>query len=288
MQPLKTKGSERITHHNENLDRYFEQLSKYKVLTAKEEFELITTDPNWREKIVLHNLSFVLSVANKYNPKTPTMFQELIEVGNEGLILASKKFDHTRGFKFISYAVWWIDQKIMEYLSGEHKLIKLPSNVAGLELKIIKLMSVTEDFEMLSNDEILGMLEDLYPKGQGATLDNIQRLRNYGYKPFSLNDYVVNGEGESIEYIETLRAEDNFVDFHSEEVLEEYLKRTLNPVNYNVLISCLGLFGSKEKTYKELSLDLGVTPERVRQLLKKTILLLKRNKKLKDFLCLHL
>jgi RNA polymerase primary sigma factor len=286
MKQINTRGGEKITLRNSNIELYFKEVNKYKILTAHEEYDMILNDTNWREKLVLHNLSFVVSVANNYNPKTPHDLEELIMAGNEGLILASKKFNPDRGFKFISYAVWWISQKILQYLAKDVKMISLPANIAALQLRINQLSNNIEDFQLLSDDIVLSMLQDLYPTTRDIDLDLICKLKHNEFFTSSLNA-PIDVDGESIEFIELLKSEDNFSDdLLVNETLKGYIKNKLKTdKQYNIFIKHLGLFGNEPHSFKELGLQYNCTYESARGNYKNALYRLKRDHKLKEFLC---
>ena len=286
MRAVNTRGSEKITLRNYNIELYFKEVNKYKILTAHEEHDMILNDPDWREKLVLHNLSFVISVANTYNPKTPHELEELIMAGNEGLIIASKKFNSDRGFKFISYAVWWISQKILEYISRDVKMISLPSNIANLQARINQLSNNVEDFQLLGDDIVLEMLQDLYPNTRDFNLDLICKLKHNEFFTSSLNA-TIDVDGDSIEFIELLRSEDNFSeDLFVNETLKSYIKTKLKTdKEYDIFVKHLGLFGNEPHSFKELSLQYDCTYESARGNYKNAIYRLRKDYKLKEFLC---
>ena len=124
------KITQNITNReNQSLEKYFQEVNKVDLITIEEEVELAKRihegDQVALEKLVKANLRFVVSVAKQYQNRNLTL-NDLINEGNLGLIKAAQKFDHTRGFKFISYAVWWIRQSIMQALAEQSRLVRLP------------------------------------------------------------------------------------------------------------------------------------------------------------------
>ena len=127
------------TRESKSVSRYFSDINKIPLLTTDEEYELACLskdgDENAKEKLISHNLRFVISVAKQY--ETPKLkLEDLINEGNFGLIKAANKFDPSRGFKFISYAVWWIRKSILSYITHNSKFIRLPTNKITLNYKL--------------------------------------------------------------------------------------------------------------------------------------------------------
>src|SRR5210317_2303328 len=130
-----------------SLDKYLQEIGKVDLITAEEEVELAQRikagDQIALEKLTKANLRFVVSVAKQYQNQGLTL-PDLINEGNLGLIKAAKKFDETRGFKFISYAVWWIKQSIMQAIADQSRMVRLPLNRVGALTKISKAASMLE------------------------------------------------------------------------------------------------------------------------------------------------
>ena len=144
---------------SQSLDRYLQEIGKVDLITADEEIRLAELiregDQMALEKLTKANLRFVVSVAKQFQNKGLPL-SDLINEGNIGLIKAAKKFDETRGFKFISYAVWWIKQSIMQAIADQSRMVRLPLNRVGALTKISKAASLLEQaFERApSTDEI--------------------------------------------------------------------------------------------------------------------------------------
>ncbi len=149
---------------SQSLDRYLQEIGKVDLITAEQEVELATRirkgDQLALETLTKANLRFVVSVAKQFQNKGLPL-SDLINEGNIGLIKAAKKFDETRGFKFISYAVWWIKQSIMQAIADQSRMVRLPLNRVGALTKISKAASALEqEFERTpSTDEIAKELE---------------------------------------------------------------------------------------------------------------------------------
>jgi RNA polymerase primary sigma factor len=287
MRKIKSKsGIEDITFRTPTIMAYFNEVNKYPTLSAEEEWDLIQNNPNWRDQIVLHNLRFVLSVVKRYVTKTPDDFLNLIQVGNEGLITASRKFDPTRGFKFISFAVWHIQERILNFYSHEFRAIDMPLNLSGLQGRIMKLNTGEMDIDKMDPNDILELLYEQYPN----TNYNLNQVKNV-LRPnnmLSLNQPVNSDEGDT-EFIDTLESLDkDYEDKESlENLLSQYLQARLDAKMYTILVHYMGLFGKKQMTFDELSLNLNLTRERVRQIYHAATRKLKKNVKLKEFLCEH-
>lgn len=141
MKPLRIQSENFTVRDSHAVDVYFSEINKYRVLTPEEEVELCERIQNGDEKakelLVIHNLRFVISVAKRYQ-SLGLKLGDLIAIGNIGMLRAAEKFDYSKGFKFISYAVWWIRQQIMSEIGFKGNGIKLPSNRVTIMYKISK------------------------------------------------------------------------------------------------------------------------------------------------------
>ena len=159
---------------SQSLDKYLQDIGKEELITAEEEVELARKikqgDQRALEKLTRANLRFVVSVAKQYQNKSLTL-NDLINEGNLGLIKAAQKFDHTRGFKFISYAVWWIRQSIMQALAEHSRLVRIPLNKVGSLNKINKAMAELEQkYNRAPTDEELAEILEMDDKELKSTL----------------------------------------------------------------------------------------------------------------------
>src|SRR5213083_2947742 len=169
------KISKQITNReSQSLDKYLQEIGKVDLITADEEVELAQKikdgDQRALEKLTRANLRFVVSVAKQYQNQGLSL-PDLINEGNLGLIKAARRFDETRGFKFISYAVWWIRQSILQALAEQSRIVRLPLNQVGALNKISKSYSKLEqDLEREPTPEELAELLDMDIEEVAATL----------------------------------------------------------------------------------------------------------------------
>lgn len=264
---------------SQSLDHYFSEVSKIKLLTEEEEFNLLERVGNGDKKalndLVKANLRFVVSVAKQFQNQGMSL-EDLISDGNLGLIKAAEKFDNSRGFKFISYAVWWIRQSIMQSISDNGKLIRLPNNQ---NLAINKINRTVQQLEIKlerepTEDEIAEVLQETQIKVKDTMLSNTGKVASLD-SPVSddeesvLGDCVVNKETSSPD--EKLIIE-SFCDD-----LEKILK-TLQPRQRVIVCMYYGILGYQTMTLEEIGDYLDLTRERVRQIKDMTIRILKCNK----------
>src|SRR6188768_1462799 len=157
-----------------SLDKYLQEIGRVELITAEEEVRLARLikqgDPKALEKLTKANLRFVVSVAKQYQNQGLTL-SDLINEGNLGLIKAAQRFDETRGFKFISYAVWWIRQSILQALAEQSRIVRLPLNKVGLTNRISRAFcQLEQEFEREPTPEELAELLDIDPDEVAATL----------------------------------------------------------------------------------------------------------------------
>lgn len=260
---------------NDSVGRYLEEIANHPPLSAEEEIETVRKaqagDEKAREKMILHNLRFVISIAKKYQGRGMPLM-DLINEGNKGLIKSVDRFDVTRGFKFISYAVWWIKQSITSAFDNHARTVRLPGNVYDLSRKI---HNASEDFVLdhgykpthAELSEILGIPEDRVKQIQGkvASYDLYleDELKGSSYsEPNQLKDLLV-AENDDVD--EVLMKED------LRSVIKEALE-TLNDKERIVLTRFYGLDGQQPQTLADIGDELNLTRERVRQIRDKAIL----------------
>ena len=270
-----------------SVDKYLYEISKVDLITADEEVELAKRikegDRKALDKMVKSNLRFVVSVAKQYQNQGLSL-PDLINEGNVGLIKAAQRFDETRGFKFISYAVWWIRQSILQSLAEQARIVRLPLNKIGSLNKITKVFSrLEQEFEREpSVFEIANELEI-------APNDVKQALRSIG-KHVSMDAPLKDGEENSL--YDVLKSSDspkpdNILLLES---LQQEINRALSSLTYrerDVVKYYYGLDGNTPHTLEEIGEKFGLTRERVRQIKEKSIKRLRhssRNKILKQFL----
>ena len=270
-----------------SLDKYLQEIGKEDLITVEEEVELAQRirkgDQAALEKLTRANLRFVVSVAKQYQNQGLSL-PDLINEGNLGLIKAAQRFDETRGFKFISYAVWWIRQSILQALAEQSRIVRLPLNKIGSINKINKAYAKLEqEFEREPNsDEIAGLLEI-------SENEVKESMRNSG-RHVSMDAPLVQDEDNNM--YDVLRSDDGPTP--ETELLYESLRKeieravaTLTPREADVVRLYFGLNGEHPLTLEEIGERFDLTRERVRQIKEKAIRRLKhtsRSKILKTYL----
>jgi len=282
------KISKSITNRETaSLDKYLQDIGKEGMITAEEEVELArkikTGDQQALERLVNANLRFVVSVAKQYQNQGLSL-PDLINEGNLGLIKAARRFDETRGFKFISYAVWWIRQSILQALAEQSRIIRLPLNQVGSLNKIKKASSrLEQEFERPpSADEIAEQLD--IPEHKIETALKITTRYISMDAPLKADDDIM--------FLDQYVPDD--VEDTDEPLMRESLGReiqrslaTLNEKERDVLNMYYGIGMSHGYTLEEIGAKFDLTRERVRQIKEKAIRRLKhtaRNRLLKAYL----
>ncbi|MBL7930092.1 MAG: sigma-70 family RNA polymerase sigma factor [Bacteroidia bacterium] len=271
-----------------SLDKYLSEIGKLKLITPEEEASLAQQirqgDQLALEKLASANLRFVVSVAKQYQNQGLTL-GDLINEGNLGLIKAAQRFDETRGFKFISYAVWWIRQSILQALAEQARIVRLPLNKIGYINKINKAFSQLEqDFEREPTNEELAQILEI------STAD-IRDTMNSSLRPVSVDAPMgTNEEGCLLDFIP---CEDE--SSPERQMMSDSLRReieralgTLTPREAEVVKLYFGLdSGHAPLTLEEIGERIDLTRERVRQIKEKAIRRLKhasRSKILRTYL----
>lgn len=273
---------------SQSLEKYLQEIGKVDLLTPEEEVELAKRikqgDQEALEKLTKSNLRFVVSVAKQYQNQGLSL-SDLINEGNLGLIKAAQRFDETRGFKFISYAVWWIRQSILQALAEQSRIVRLPLNKVGSLNKINKAFSQLEqEFEREPSPEELAAILEIETEEVKTTLGVAARHVSVD-APFvegednSLLDVLENPNtprtDAQMEYIESLRRE-----------IERSLA-TLTPRQKDVLKLYFGIGTEHSMSLEDIGDKFGLTRERVRQIKDKAINKLRsasRSKHLKTYL----
>ena len=257
-----------------SLDTYLQEIGREPLITPEEEVELAQKirkgDHKALEKLTKANLRFVVSVAKQYQNQGLSL-PDLINEGNLGLIKAAEKFDETRGFKFISYAVWWIRQSILQALAEQSRIVRLPLNQVGSLNKINKALSKFEqENERLPSSEELSEMIDL-PK------DKIADTLRVSGRHVSVDAPFVEGEDNSLLDIlpneDSPSADKGLVNESLRTEIERVLY-TLAPREREIVKSFFGI-GTQEMTLEEIGERFGLTRERVRQIKEKAIRRLK-------------
>ena len=270
-----------------SLDTYLQEIGRVDLITAEEEVELAQKikagDQRALEKLTKANLRFVVSVSKQYQNQGLTL-PDLINEGNLGLIKAAKRFDETRGFKFISYAVWWIRQSILQALAEQSRIVRLPLNKIGSINKINKAYAVLEQkFERPPTAEEIADLVEL-------SLTEVQQsLKNTG-RHVSMDAPLIEGEDSNLYDVMGSEESPNPDAQLMLESLREEIRRaldTLTPREADVVSSYFGLNAGHAMTLEEIGEKFDLTRERVRQIKEKAIRRLKqtsRSKILKTYL----
>lgn len=269
-----------------SLDKYLQEIGKEELITVEEEVELAQRirkgDQRALEKLTRANLRFVVSVAKQYQNQGLSL-PDLINEGNLGLIKAAEKFDETRGFKFISYAVWWIRQSILQALAEQSRIVRLPLNQVGSLNKINKAFSRFEqEHERRPSPEELAETLDLPAEKVADT------LRVSG-RHISVDAPFVEGEDNSL--LDVLVNDDSPIADRTliNESLSTEVERALSTLTERERDIIKLFFGinTQEMTLEEIGEKFGLTRERVRQIKEKAIRRLRhssRSKLLKTYL----
>jgi RNA polymerase primary sigma factor len=272
-----------------SLDKYLHEISKFKPLEANQEVALIRRirkgEKDALEELIKCNLKFVVSVSKQYQNQGISL-PDLINEGNLGLIKATKRFDETRGFKFISYAVWWIRQSIMQYIADQSRLVRLPLNKIGSISKIKKTYNLLEQKfqEEPTFEEVAEFLnitpelveEDLLSSNYHVSLD----------APFS-------DENENNLYdlfVVTTNSHNPDNQLMKESLCNEIDRslRVLSCRDAEIIKFYFGLSGYQQRSSEEIGEIFEITKEAVRQIKEKSIIKLRNNcirNNLKSYLC---
>jgi len=263
------KITKQITQRSdESVTRYFQEISKYTTISAEEEVELTVRiragDCDALERLVVANLRFVISVAKQYQNQGLS-FPDLINEGNVGLVKAAQRFDETRGFKFISYAVWWIRQSIMQAISEQTRIVHLPLNRLSSINRITRAIPYLEQkYEREPSDAEIA--EHLELSSEEVTYANDIKKRQIsfdlslspqGETDFSLYDLIQNGNVPSPD------------SQMMQESLVTNINRALSKLNKReaeVLTMSFGLCNTPACTLNDIAEKYGMSTERVRQI----------------------
>jgi len=284
----KLKISKQITNReSQSLDKYLQEIGKVDLLTADEEVVLAKRiregDQLALEKLTKANLRFVVSVAKQYQNQGLSL-GDLINEGNLGLIKAAQRFDETRGFKFISYAVWWIRQSILQALAEQSRIVRLPLNRVGSLNKISKTFSELEQkFEREpSPEELAEVLE--------VSASEIVDTMKISGRHVSMDAPFVQGEENSLLDVLENDGDEKPDDGLMTDSLRKEVQRALSTLTSreaDVITLYFGLNGEHAMTLEEIGEKFNLTRERVRQIKEKAIRRLRhtsRSKTLKPYL----
>jgi RNA polymerase primary sigma factor len=260
------------------LDKYLNDIGKIPMLNADEEAELALKiregDHDALEKLTKSNLRFVVSVAKQYQNQGLSL-SDLINEGNVGLMKAAKRFDETRGFKFISYAVWWIRQSILQAIVEYSRIVRLPLNKVGSYNKVNEaFIAFVQKFEREPSNEELAELLDIKPK-------EVETMLKGGGRHLSIDAPISSEEG-SATMLDLMNIDSGMnpdKKMMTESLVEEVQEglQILSPREVEVLSAYYGLEGRKPMTLEEIGELYNLTRERVRQIKERAIRRLRKS-----------
>ncbi len=281
------KISKQFTNReSKSLDQYFTEIGKVDLLTAEEEIDLALKirngDENARNKLIKANLRFVVSVAKQYQNQGLSL-SDLINEGNLGLIRATYKFDETRGFKFISYAVWWIRQGVTQAIADQSRIVRLPLNIVG---DLRKIHRATKDFEQdydkkPSNEELAEVLD--------MSIDAITFAINSSGVNHSIDAPFRNGDGDEKKMLDVLP--DNSQPPPDEKVITESLSKDIENMlsiltarEAKIIMMAYGIGSEHKSTLEEIGNSFKLTRERVRQIKEGALKKLRSSRKIRNLI----
>ncbi len=256
---------------NDSLDKYLQEVSKIDLLTPKEEVELAYKiskgDDNALNKLVRANLRFVISVAKQYQNQGLSL-SDLIDEGNIGLIKAARRFDETRGFKFISYAVWWIRQSILQALAEQSNIVRLPANKVDIINRINKTyLKLEQQYKRIPTTDEIAKELDLDSKDLSTLMGNAMMH-------ISMDSPISNENDNSLYDVLVTKDHETLDKNLIKESLQKEIERilsTLEPMEAEIIRLLYGLAGKRPHTLSEIGHKYNLTKERVRQIKIKVI-----------------
>ncbi|MGL6022247.1 MAG: sigma-70 family RNA polymerase sigma factor [Chitinophagaceae bacterium] len=270
------KIANQITNRDSKaIEKYLHEISKISMVTSEEEIQLTQRikigDEDALHRLVRANLRFVVSVSKQYQHQGLSL-SDLINEGNLGLIKAAQRFDETKGFKFISYAVWWIRQSILQALAEQGRLVRLPQNKIGTYNKANKvLMAFEQEYEREpSTEELANILE--------MTETEVTNIFKSNIKHTSLDAPL--HEAEDVVMGDLLEGSDSADGEVMKESLREEIKRVFQSISHReaeILTAFFGLDGDKGPSIEEVGKKYDLTKERIRQIKEKAIKRLQKN-----------
>jgi len=267
---------------SQSLEKYLQEIGKVELISPDEEVQLAGRikqgDQSALDKLTKANLRFVVSVAKQYQNQGLSL-PDLINEGNLGLIKAAQRFDETRGFKFISYAVWWIRQSILQALAEQSRIVRLPLNKVGLTNRIQKAYSQLEqEYEREPSPEELAEVLELEIEEISATL-------GIGGRHVSMDTPLSEGEENTlIDVLENPNAESADGNIEHKESLKQEIDRSLKTLTERqkeVICFFFGIGVDHPMSLEDIGTRFNLTRERVRQIKDKAITKLKTNSRSK-------
>jgi RNA polymerase primary sigma factor len=274
---------------NKSLDLYFQEIGKYVLLNPEEEIDLAIKikkgDMAAQDKLVRANLRFVVSVAKMYQNQGLSL-GDLINEGNIGLVKAAQRFDETRGFKFISYAVWWVRQGIMSAIADQSRVVRLPLNRVGNLTKLGKVYrDLEQEFERKPTTEELAKILEI-------SADEVAYILQISSRQVSVDAPFNNGDENKSTLMDVLHNEEQ--PMPDKELMNDSLKNevanilsTLDEREAEVIRLSFGIGSNQKATLEEIGERFNLTRERIRQIKENALRKLrssKRSNKLKDYL----
>ena len=261
------KISKQITQRDTGtLDKYLSDIAKERLLTAEEEVELAQRikdgDQMALDKLVRSNLRFVVSVAKQYQNQGLSL-QDLINEGNLGLVKAAQRFDETRGFKFISYAVWWIRQSILQAVAEQARIIRLPMNQVGALAKVKKAISILE--QKLERRPTVKEIADAV----GMEEDKVEQLMNLNSRHVSTDAPL--DDSDDANFLDVFVQDDEVqtdsaVEQESASRAIRHSLDLLSEKERTIIRMYFGLGTQREYSLEEIAMKLGISRERTRQI----------------------
>lgn len=265
--------SKSITNReSESLEKYLQEIGRVEMISPEEEVRLAKLikqgDQKALDKLTKANLRFVVSVAKQYQNQGLTL-PDLINEGNLGLIKAAQRFDETRGFKFISYGVWWIRQSIMQALAEQSRIVRLPLNKVGLTKRISHAYShLEQEFERPPSVEELATYLNVETEEVAATM-------NVAARHVSMDSPLSEGEENTLmDVLENSNAESADKQIMFDDSLRQEIQRSLSlltPRQKEVICCFYGIGVEEPVSLEDLGLRYGLTRERVRQIKDKAL-----------------
>jgi RNA polymerase primary sigma factor len=273
---------------SQSLEKYLQEIGKVELIRPEEEVQLAIQikngDQQALDRLVKSNLRFVVSVAKQYQNQGLSL-SDLINEGNLGLIKAALRFDETKGFKFISYAVWWIRQSILQALAEQSRIVRLPLNKVGLTNKISKAyQQLEQEYEREPNAQELALFLDM-------PVEEIIATMSVGFRHVSMDTPIADGEGGTLmdlmENTNASRTDEKLEHFESLHVEIARSLQTLTDRQKAVLCFFFGIGVDHALSLEDIGSRFNLTRERVRQIKDKAINKLQsanRSKQLKVYL----
>ncbi len=268
---------DRLTNRTDNISRYFTDVSGRPMLGPEEEFSIGLRaqegDEEAIEMLISSNLRFVVSVAKQY-AGTGILLEDLICQGNIGLCDAARMFDPTRGFKFISFAVWHIRKEILAYLNSDHRTVRIPQNVLNDLTKIRR-----ADETILQEQGRYGTADELQEAiaktGKDFTVDHIKRVTNADSRSVPLESDNPDEYGAPIDWLNSDTTTTQYTDASDVSEMAKLALSRLTSIQRDIVIRRLGINGDEPETFSTISSRYERTPEWARSIYTKSIRIMK-------------